>query len=152
MTLYETIKMLEDVAAKQPAVHGIVRQDAQRLNERPDLQYGCIAWQQGTHYESADADIARYAFTLFYIDRLTPDKGNAAEVQSVGCEVLGSILRYVAERTECGVEEWSLHPFTYRFKDECAGVWAEVVLEVPVSLPCGAVYEPQKYDRNIIIY
>ena len=132
--------MLESVAAAQPAVWSIVRQDVSRLNERPDWRYGCFGWQQGTHYESADGDIARYAFTLFYIDRLTERKDNRAEVQSVGCEVLGSILRYIAE-TECGVEEWSLHPFTYRFKDECAGVWAEVVLEVPIDLPCGAVYE-----------
>ena len=39
------------------------------------------------------------------------------------------------------VQDWALHPFTYRFKDECAGVYADAVLEVPVSLPCGAVYE-----------
>ena len=140
MTLLETIRLIEGVAAQQPAVRTIVRQDVTRLNERPDLRYGVVAWQQGVHTESAAGDIARYAFTLFYIDRLTPDRGNAAEVQSTGCEVLGSVLRYIAGETAVGVDDWQLHPFTYRFKDECAGVWAEAVLEVPVSLPCGAVY------------
>ena len=59
----------------------------------------------------------------------------------MGCEVLGSILRYISEETGVAVQDWALHPFTYRFKDECAGVNADAVLEVPVSHPCGAVYE-----------
>lgn len=165
MTLFETIRVLEAVASKQPAVNGIVRQDVSRLNEWPEARYGVFCWQQGTHYQNADGDIARYAFTLFYIDRLTEDKANAAEVQSTGCEVLGSILRYLAEN-EVGVEEWALHPFTYRFKDECAGVWAEVVLDVPIDLPCGAIYTDLEYvwdedaekwvpvtkEREILIY
>ena len=141
MTLLETIRLVEGVAARQPAIRSIIRQDATKINERPDWRYGCFAWQQGVHRESAGSDIARYAFTLFYIDRLTNDKGNTAEVQSVGCEVLGSILRYISEETGVAVQDWALHPFTYRFKDECAGVYADAVLEVPVSLPCGAVYE-----------
>ena len=141
MTLLETIRLIEGVAAQQPAIRSIIRQDATKINERPDWRYGCFAWQQGVHRESAGSDIARYSFTLFYIDRLTKDKGNTAEVQSVGCEVLGSILRYISEETGVAVQDWALHPFTYRFKDECAGVYADAVLEVPVSLPCGAVYE-----------
>lgn len=141
MTLLETIRLVEGVAAQQPAIRSIIRQDATKINERPDWRYGCFAWQQGVHRESAGSDIARYSFTLFYIDRLTKDKGNTAEVQSVGCEVLGSILRYISEETGVAVQDWALHPFTYRFKDECAGVYADAVLEVPVSLPCGAVYE-----------
>ena len=74
------------------------------------------------------------------MDRLTADKRNATEIVSVGCEVLGAILRYMAEEV-CGVRDWSLHPFEYRFKDECAGVWAEVTFEVATSTPCGSLYD-----------
>lgn len=142
MTLLETIRYIESIAVLQPAVNTIVRADVRRLNDLPNIRYGVFAWVQGVHTESADNDIARYTFSLFYVDRLTAKKENATEVQSVGCEVLGSILRYINEYGEgIQVAEWSLHPFEYRFKDECAGVYAECSIDVPVSLPCGDVYE-----------
>ena len=117
MTLLETIRLIEGVALRQPAVQSIVRQDVGRLNDLPDARYGCFAWQQGAHIEGADSDIARYSF------------------------VLGGILRWINDETDIAVHEWSLHPFRYRFKDECAGGWVEVVLEVPISLACGGVYD-----------
>lgn len=138
MTLCETIQLLEDIAAAQPAVNCIVQADAFKLNERPDLRYGIFAWVQGTHVESAANDIRQFAFNLFYIDRLTASKDNRLEVQSVGVEVLGNIIRTVAD--ELGVSDWQLHPFEQRFKDECAGVWASVTLQVPVSFPCAETW------------
>lgn len=126
---------------QQPAINSIIREDASKLNDRPDWRYGCFAWQQGTHRESADTDIAHYSLTLFYIDRLDKMKSNELDVQSIGCEVLGNILRYISDTIGIQVRDWTLHPFQYRFKDECAGAWCDVVLDVPVSLPCGAIYE-----------
>ena len=134
--------MIEAVAAQQPAIRSIVRTDIRRLNDLPDARYGVFGWVQGTHGAGVENDLLRCDFSLFYVDRLTAGKTNAVEVQSTGCEVLGSILRYIAEGTDAvDVDSWTLHPFAYRFKDECAGVWAEVSIRVPVSLPCGAVYE-----------
>lgn len=141
MTLLETIRLIEGVALRQPAVQSIVRQDVGRLNDLPDARYGCFAWQQGAHIEGADSDIARYSFVLFYVDRLTGNRSNEEEAQSVAGEVLGGILRWINDETDIAVHEWSLHPFRYRFKDECAGGWVEVVLEVPISLACGGVYD-----------
>ena len=138
MTLYETIALLEDIAAAQPAVNCIVQRDVFKLNERPDMRYGAFAWVQGVHAETVANDIRQFSFNLFYIDRLTPSKDNELEVQSVGVEVLGNIIRTVAE--ELGVGAWQLHPFTQRFKDECAGVWASVTLDVPVSFPCAETW------------
>ena len=146
MTLNECISLLELVAAGQPAVRSICRENVLKLNERPDVKYGVFGWVQGVHYDGTASDIRRFAFSLFYIDRLTADKGNALDVQSTGVEVLGSILRTIGD--DFGVGTWELHPFTQRFKDECAGVWASVTLEVPVSLPCGEVYEEYGFQHG----
>lgn len=145
MTLIELIRTFESVAAAQPAISSIVRADIRKLNDAPNANYGAFGWVQGTHAGSAEGDGMRYAFSLFYVDRLTADKRNATEVASVGCEVLGAILRYMSEEI-CEVSDWSLHPFQYRFKDECAGVWAEVEFIVPTATPCGSLHG---YYENI---
>lgn len=140
MTLIELIRTIESVAVGQPAVSSIVRGDIRKLNSAPNARYGAFGWVQGTHSASAAGDGTRYAFSLFYVDRLTADKSNATEITSVGCEVLGAVLRYMSQEV-CEVSDWTLHPFTYRFKDECAGVWAEVEFVVPTSTPCGRMYD-----------
>lgn len=140
MTLIELISAIESVAAAQPAISAIVRSDIRKLNDAPAVRYGAFGWVQGTHAGSAEGDGMRYAFSLFYVDRLTADKRNATEIVSVGCEVLGGILRFISEEI-CEVSDWTLHPFEYRFKDECAGVWAEVEFVVPTATPCGSVYD-----------
>lgn len=146
MTLKETIELLEAVATGQPAVHAIARGDVFKLNARPDVDYGVFGWVQGVHGDTVQTDIRRFSFSLFYIDRLTPDKGNELDAQSTGVEVLGSILRVLGD--DLLVTSWELHPFTQRFKDECAGVWADVSLQVPVSLPCGDVWRERGYTRG----
>ena len=151
MTLIELIRTFESVAMGQPAVSSIVRSDIRKLNSAPNAHYGTFGWVQGVHNASAESDLTRYAFSLFYVDRLTADRRNATEAVSVGCEVLGAILRYMREDI-CDVADWSLHPFEYRFKDECAGVWAEVEFIVPTSTPCGQLYgdiEITKGDFNL---
>lgn len=140
MTLLQVIKMLEAVAADQPAVNMVVRESVYKLNGCRACRYGAFAWTEGQHRASADSDFVTYAFTLFYVDRLTADKANGPEIHSVGVEVLGNILRTMAE--EVGVSEWRVTPFSgQRFADECAGVYATVEFEVPASTACGSTYD-----------
>ncbi len=82
MTLLDTIRLIESLAASQPSVHMIVRQDARRLNDCPDALYAAFAWVQGTHTRAAGSDTIVYSFSLFYIDRLTADRGNETGIQS----------------------------------------------------------------------
>ena len=92
MTLQELIVKLEGVASTQPSLQMIVRNDVFRLNALPDARYGVFAWTQGEHATGAEDSLFRYRLTLFYVDRLTFDKGNEVEVQSVGIETLENIL------------------------------------------------------------
>lgn len=140
MTLLQTINLLEGIAFQQPAVNMIVREDIYKLSTCPSCRYGAFGWTEGVHRGSAGSDFTTYAFTLFYVDRLTSDKANGPEIHSVGVEVLSNILRLMAE--EVGVTDWTITPFTsQKFGDECAGVYASVELEAPAGSVCGQTYE-----------
>ena len=126
MTLLQVIREIERVAAKQPAVNSIARENVFLLNEEPAVRYGVFSWSQGQHGETLANDMRAYRFTFFYVDRLTEDKSNAVEAQSVGFDTLGNILRELAEEFE--VDGWSVDTFTQRFADECAGAYCSVTL------------------------
>lgn len=135
MTLLETIRLIEAVAADQPAVNMIVRNDIFRLNAAPDARYGVFGWTQGIHRTAIDSPFFDFAFTFFYIDRLTEDLGNQVEVQSVGIDTLNNIIRDL-ETKGVEISDWSYQTFNQRFTDECAGAFANVTLRVPVFSSC----------------
>lgn len=134
MTLLEFIKVIEGVAASQPAVNMIVRDSVLRVNDNPNDRYGAFVWTQGQHSETLDNDFRTFRFSLFYVDRLLHDNSNRTEIQSTGVEVLSNIIRVLAE--DFDVREWNIDTFTQRFTDECAGAWATVSFLVPLNAPC----------------
>lgn len=148
MNLLQTIRTMESVAGEQPTIKSVVRNDVYRLNSLPDARYGVFAWLQGEHRTSLDADLLNFTFTLFYVDRLTFDKKNEVEIQSVGIETLENIL---ARLEELGVVagEHTYRAFNERFSDECAGVFCNVTLEVPKDGICNVDFSN---DNNVTIY
>jgi len=138
MTLLDLIKQLEDVALTQPQVKEIVPSDVYQLNERAGVMYGVFAWTQGQHVKNIYEGMTAYTFNLFYVDRLTADQKNKTEIQSVGLQVLGNILRSLSDYI--GVSEACFQPFTERFADECAGVYCTVTLTVPDDTNCEQLF------------
>ena len=138
MTLLDLIKKLEDVAIKQPQVNEIVPNDVYQLNERAAVMYGVFAWTQGQHVKDIYNGTTAYTFNLFYVDRLTADQKNKTEIQSVGLQVLGNILRSLSSYV--AVSEARFQPFTERFADECAGVYCTVTLTVPDDTNCEQLF------------
>lgn len=136
MTLFDTVRAIENLAGIQPAVSMIVRNDVFRLNTYADARYGVFAWTQNSHRARIDEDVHYFSFSLFYVDRLTADKGNELEIQSVGVQALENILRGLAEMGVVPSGDYTFNTFNQRFLDECAGVWCSVSLEVPVDLAC----------------
>lgn len=135
MTLLDIINKIEAVAISQPQVNEIVPNDVYLLNERANALYGVFAWTQGQHVLNIYNDVTAYTFNLFYIDRLTADHKNKAEVQSVGVQVLSNVLRSFADDL-VNVGEARIQPFTEKFADECAGVYCTVTLSVPNDTTC----------------
>lgn len=139
MTLLDLIKKLEDVAITQPQVKEIVPSDVYQLNERASALYGVFAWTQGQHVKNIYEGMTSYTFNLFYVDRLTADHKNKTEIQSVGLQVLGNILRSLS--SYIGVSDARFQPFTERFADECAGVYCTVTLTVPDDTNCEQLFQ-----------
>lgn len=150
MTLLETIRTIENVASQQPAVNMIVRNDIFRLNAVPDARYGVFGWLQNSHRASTSENRITYSFTFFYVDRLTENAGNQMEIQSVGIQTLDNIIRTLDDLLLPVEEGYTFQVFNQRFMDECAGVFSNVNIVVPVTEVC-----PEDFDYvinpNIII-
>ena len=156
MTLAQLISIIEKVASSQPAVNMIVRNDVFRINSAPSLKYGVFAWTQGQHSGNISSGFNTYTFSLFYVDRLKADMSNQVEVQSVGCEVIGNILRLL-EEYDIEVTSYTMQPFDQRFTDSCAGVFSNVSVIVPAVSMCGIGETAsgdysQDYNKDFLIY
>ena len=138
MTLAQVIDIFEKVAMQQPSINMIVQNDVFRINSSPSLKYGVFAWTQGQHSGSI-AGMTSFAFSFFYVDRLKEDLSNQVEVQSVGCETIGNILRAL-EEYDIEVGNYTMQTFNQRFTDECAGVFCNVTLSVPQVSACPETY------------
>ena len=142
MTLRDTIAAIERLAAAEPAVAMIVRNDVFRLSTIPDAKYGVFAWTQQQHTIPVSADTHRYTFNLFYVDRLTEDIDNELQIQSTGVQVLGNILRGLPALGVYQAGDAVVRTFNQRFEDSCAGAFATVTLEVGVDTVCHLDYDP----------
>lgn len=136
MTLLTLTRILEAVALQQPSVKTVVENDVFRLNSLPNVDYGVFAWTQGTHTGNPDSGLRRFAFTLFYVDRLRTDQRNQIEVQSVGVDTLANIIKIMCDDYDAEVADYQVTTFNQRFADECAGAFATVLFDVPADGFC----------------
>lgn len=146
MTLAQLIRLFEGIAKEQPSINMIVQQDVFRINSAPSLKYGVFAWTQGQHSGSING-MSAYSFSLFYVDRLKEDQSNQIEIQSVGCETIGNILRMLDEY-DVEVSNYTMQTFNQRFTDECAGVFCNVTLSVLPTIGCAEAYDDYNNDFN----
>lgn len=130
MTLYQIIRRLETFALTLPNVRTASDGDVYTgLNDNPELKYGVFFITQNTHQEYEDMD--RYGLTLFYIDRLDDTlEDNRLQIQSIGKEVISVILRDFCEEYDIDLPTINYTPFTQKFKDETAGVYAQLTIDV----------------------
>ena len=150
MTLLELIRTIERVASHQPSIKMVVENDIFRLNNKADARYGVFAFVQGQHSTSADSSYITYAFTLYYVDRLKNDRSNQIEIQSTGIQTLDNIIRHLDELGIYNDSTYTFQVFNQRFMDECAGVFCNVNLSVPVGSVCPENFGDFKED--IMIY
>ena len=148
MTLAQLIRLFEGIAKEQPSINMIVQQDVFRINSAPLLKYGVFAWTQGQHSGSING-LSTYSFSFFYVDRLKEDQSNQIEIQSVGCETIGNILRML-EEYDVEVGNYTLQTFNQRFTDECAGVFCNVTLSVLPMSGCAENYVDS--TKDVLIY
>lgn len=140
MTLYDTINLIEQIALQQPNVRTAKEGNVfDHLNANPSVQYAAVILTQGLHQQ--DEQFNHFRFSIFYVDRLEADlDSNRIQIQSTGKEVLNNIIRTLISKFDAECDDITYQPFTQRFADECAGVFASVVIDVPVDYLCAEDY------------
>lgn len=134
MTLKQTVKELQRIALTQKNVRHTGEGDLYRaLNGDPSIKYDSVYLTQNQH-QSVDG-FDRYSFNIFYISRLENlDGDNTLQIQSVGKEVIENIVRIFCEQYDAevfGTTYWQ--PFTQRFQDLTAGIYAIITIEIAAS-------------------
>ena len=137
MTLYQVIKQLQRIALSQHNIRTVGEGDLYRdLNSDPSIKYNVFYITQNQHQSEGDFD--RYNLNLFIISRLENQEGdNALQIQSSAKDVLNNIIEIFCKDFDSevyGTIFWQ--PFTQRFSDLCAGMYAVVSLEVPKDAIC----------------
>lgn len=127
--LYQVVKRIQEIAEAQPNVNFTSEGDVYVLNSLQNIEYAAVIVTQNTHAENDDFRI--YNFYVFYVDRLLDDKFNRLEIQSAGLECLSNIVATL--RNEYEVGEIRYIPFNERFDSECAGVYMEIAISVPLE-------------------
>lgn len=139
MTLVEIINNLQQIALTQPNVRTVTEGDIyQVMNENPSVVYDVFHLTQQTHAEDEDFDY--YRFNLFYVSRLVDDYDNRLQIQSIGKSVLSNIIRIFCERFEIDFPDnmnLTYVSFQEKFCDLTAGVYCNVVFQIPKNLICG---------------
>jgi hypothetical protein len=82
------------------------------------------------------------------VDRLKNDRSNQIEIQSVGIQTLDNIIRQLDELGIYAEQTYSFQVFNQRFLDECAGVFCNVNLSVPVGSLCPEDFADFNNDFN----
>lgn len=142
MTYKELIRRIETIASHQPTIASIVRDDVYLLNTEQAARYGVFAWTQNTHRAEAVGDEVAFSFNLFYIDRLSDGDANRVDIYATGIATLTNIIRTLGD--EAGVGSYILQPFTQKFLDRCAGVYATITISAEVDNICAAIYEAEQ--------
>lgn len=140
MTLYTLVNIFKKIALDQPNIRttsdGSVY-DA--LNNNPSVKYDVFHISQTNHQEDFETDY--YGLQLFYISRLEDSlEDNRLQIQSIGKEVLGNIIRTFCENFSIDYPTITYIPFTQKFNDLTAGQYCNVRLEVPKDLVCADDY------------
>ena len=140
MTLLEIIDLIKSTALNQPNVNSAVEGDLyDYMNANPDISYSVVFLTQQTHRETEG--FFHYNFYIFYVDRLQSDlESNRALIQSGGIRVLSNIIRTVCDSIDMEVPDVTYVPYSQRFSDECAGVYASVEFTVPIDDICAEEY------------
>ena len=129
MSLKEVIIKFLNIARKQPNIGYTGEGDIYTLNSLPNLEYSVFFVTQQEHRQSEDTII--YNLILYYIDRLTETGDNTLDIQSNGVILLGNIINTFINENDADINyDITYQTFLHKFSDACAGVYANVKIEV----------------------
>ena len=129
MSLKEVIIKFLNIAKKQPNIGYTGEGDIYTLNSLPNIDYSVFFVTQQQHQQSED--VISYNLILYYVDRLTETGDNTLDIQSNGIIILGNIINTFINENDADISyDITYQTFLHKFADKCAGVYANVKIEV----------------------
>ncbi len=127
---YYIVKTILDIAGRHKFINETYYGDIYEFENSGSRKYSNFVLSAQNTTEGAD--ITTYSFNAFVTDRLTDDKSNLIEVQSLSKTILSQILK------ECfdNIGEISYTFWTEKFNDLCAGCYASFSVSVPNETIC----------------
>ena len=127
---YTIVNTVLDVAKKHKLIEEVYYGDIYEFENQPSRKFNnfVLTIQSTTEGE----DITTYSFNAFVTDRLTDDKSNLIEVQSLSKTILSQILKECFEN----IGDITYTFWTEKFNDLCAGCYASFSVSVPNELIC----------------
>lgn len=121
MNIAELIRITKETALRSPLISQTIDGDVYQVNNIEN-QYGifCITPMSVVPTDQT----LTVNCTLFYVDRLTEDEGNANQIYSDGVSVLNTVVEEIQNEYPVEIsdtEEFTL--FRYKFTDNCGGVF-----------------------------
>lgn len=105
--------------------------DIYNINHLQEVKYPAVIVTNSTH--TSKSDYITYNFNIFYVDRLTADKSNKLDVQSMATISLNNALQVLDEGYIVN-DNWEIHTFEEKFNDVCAGAYINVGIQCPIEL------------------
>ncbi len=109
--------------------------DIYNINHLQEVKYPAVIVTNSTH--TSKSDYITYNFNIFYVDRLTADKSNKLDVQSMATISLNNALQVLDDGYIVN-DNWEIHTFEEKFNDVCAGAYINVGIQCPIEL-CSAM-------------
>lgn len=130
MNYFTLIHTILDTASKHKLIEETYYGDIYEFENQPSRKYSNFVLT--TTNTTEGEDITTYNFTAFVTDRLTDDKSNLIEVQSVSKTILSQILKETFDQ----IGDITYTFWTEKFNDLCAGCYASFSVSVPNEFTC----------------
>lgn len=149
MNYYEIINKVKEVSTKHILVNEVKDGDVYEWLNSKNHKYPCVVITPQTLNTDNGSDTQTLNLVIFYIDRLTDTQENKLYIQSQGTTVLGQIIDKLGEDFELDNTTVTYTPFTEKFTDMCAGVYATFDLSYPIDYICSTDDEFDVKTLNI---
>lgn len=130
MNYFELVTNILNTAKKHKYIEEVYYGDIYEFENLPNRRYSnfVLTIQNNT----TDSDTTTYTFNAFVTDRLTDDRSNLLEVQSLSKTILEQIL------AECfdSLDSTTYTFWTEKFNDLCAGCYVTFSVTLPKEIIC----------------
>lgn len=149
MNYFTLVNTILETAGKHKLIRETYYGDIYEFENRGSRQYNnFVLTIQGV---TESNDITTYQFNAFVTDRLTDDKSNLIEVQSLSKTILSQILKKCFDN----ISDITYTFWTEKFNDLCAGCYANFSISLPNEAICtdenSFEKEQANYTNNIKI-